>query len=325
MKSQALLRREAIAGLVLAASIGALTLVLSAGASGQAVDDPADLRVAKSDSPDPAFRGGVLRYTIQVTNLGPDPALATVVEDKLPGGLNFLSVATTTGACTQQARTVTCNLSDLAADASATITIRTRVTKRRGAINNTATVESTTDDPVAANNQDTERTTIRLRPRGPTCRGLPATIVGTPGDNVLFGTTGRDVIVALGGDDRIFAGGGRDVVCAGPGFDLVRGGPKGDFISGGLNADRLLGGRGLDTMRGNAGLDRLRGGPGADTMRGNAGPDRLRGGPGADTLRGNRGRDRLWGGFGADLLAGGLGIDRCRGGPGRDTLRSCER
>lgn len=31
-----------------------------------------------------------------------------------------------------------------------------------------------------------------------TCFGLPATITGTPGNNVLFGTSGNDVILGLG-------------------------------------------------------------------------------------------------------------------------------
>jgi uncharacterized repeat protein (TIGR01451 family) len=291
MKSGLVLRREAITGLLLAACTGALILILSGGASAQGGADPADLRLTKSDSPDPVVRGNVLTYTIRVRNLGPDPATATVVEDRLPGGVSFLSVATDTGSCAQQAKTVTCTLGELASLAEATITIRTRVTKRKGTIRNTATVESTTPDPVAANNQDTERTTVRLRPRptGPTCQGAVATIVGTPGNDVLVGTAGRDVILARAGHDRVFARGGRDLVCAGRGFDLVRGGPRADSIRGGLKADRLIGGGGNDV------------------------------------LRGGRGRDRLRGGFGADLLAGGLGIDFCRGGPGRDTLRSCER
>ena len=42
----------------------------------------------------------------------------------------------------------------------------------------------------------------------PTCAGLPATIVGTDGSDILFGTSGADVIVALGGNDIIFARGG---------------------------------------------------------------------------------------------------------------------
>jgi uncharacterized repeat protein (TIGR01451 family) len=268
---------------VIVASVAAGTVAATA----QTVD-PADLKVTKSDSADPVSKGSNLDYTILVENLGPDPATNVVLTDKLPGGLGFRSTSTTAGTCTRQARTVTCNLGTLAASAQVTVTIRTRVTKKRGTIDNTASVESGILDPVPANNTDTERTTVRL-PTGPTCQGAAATIVGNSADNVVNGTAGRDVILVGRGNDRVFAGGGSDVVCAGPGFDLVAGGPRGDSIKGGGNGDRL------------------------------------RGGAGKDALRGNGGRDRLRGGFGGDLLAGGLGIDRCRGGAGIDTLRSCER
>jgi uncharacterized repeat protein (TIGR01451 family) len=258
------------------------------GAVAQAAD-PGDLKITKSDNADPVSKGDTLIYTIVVENLGSDPVPLVTVEDKLPGGLNYLSSSTTAGTCTQQAKTVTCNLGTLAGLADETVTIRTRVTKNKGHIDNTATVDSKDGliDPVPANNTDTERTTVKVPPSGPTCQGAAATIVGTNGPNVINGTGHRDVILAGAGDDQVFAGGGSDIVCAGPGFDLVGGGPKGDSIKGGLNGDRL------------------------------------RGGGGNDALRGNRGPDRLRGGFGDDLLAGGLGADNCRGGPGADILRSC--
>ncbi|WP_281369007.1 hypothetical protein [Nocardioides ungokensis] len=37
----------------------------------------------------------------------------------------------------------------------------------------------------------------------PTCHGVAATIVGTPGDDTLVGTDGADVIVGLGGNDHL--------------------------------------------------------------------------------------------------------------------------
>ncbi|MCF3130811.1 hypothetical protein IPZ69_10600 [Streptomyces olivochromogenes] len=37
----------------------------------------------------------------------------------------------------------------------------------------------------------------------PTCEGVPATIVGTNGDDDIVGTSGNDVIVALAGNDRV--------------------------------------------------------------------------------------------------------------------------
>jgi uncharacterized repeat protein (TIGR01451 family) len=269
----------------------AATIALGIGAVGPALAAvSADLVLTKSDSPDPVAQGATLTYTIEVENLGPDPATNTTVEDKLPGGVTFLSMSATVGSCTRQGKTVTCNLGMLAMSAVQTVTITTRVTKKSGSIDNTASVSSDVIDPVATNNQDTEKTTIKAG-GGTSCRGKPATIVGTAGDDrgasALVGTSGRDVIVALGGNDEVFSGGGADIVCSGPGLDLVRSGPRGDTVVGGGAGDRLIGGGG------------------------------------ADELRGNAGRDRLRGGVGPDLLVGGIGLDRCAGGPGRDTLRSC--
>src|SRR5205085_11354159 len=73
----------------------------------------------------------------------------------------------------------------------------------------------------------------------PTCHGLTATKVGTPGNNVIHGTSGNDVIVAEGGNDVVFAGGGHDTVCGGRGEDRVFGGRGADGLAGGVGADTL--------------------------------------------------------------------------------------
>src|SRR5687767_10966359 len=49
----------------------------------------------------------------------------------------------------------------------------------------------------------------------PTCAGKQATIVGTPGTDILTGTEANDVIVGGGGLDQIRGRGGDDVICAG--------------------------------------------------------------------------------------------------------------
>jgi uncharacterized repeat protein (TIGR01451 family) len=277
----------ALLGLALVVLIGP-----SGGAAGSA-PDPADLSLTKSDSPDPVVSRGTLSYTIQVRNLGPDPATDVTVSDKLPASVDFLSASATSGSCQLQGGTVSCNLGTVADGATATVTIQVRA-KRRGNITNTASVASDVADPRSANNKDAERTRVTEAPTAaaPTCRRRPATLVGTPGNDsgprALVGTPGRDVIVAFGGDDEIFSGRARDLICAGAGNDLVVAGAGPDFVKGGGGHDRVLG-RGGD-----------------------------------DVLRGNRGRDRLRGNRGADLVVGGRGIDRCFGGAGRDQLRSCE-
>jgi uncharacterized delta-60 repeat protein len=107
----------------------------------------------------------------------------------------------------------------------------------------------------------------------PICAGAPATVVGTPGNDILEGTKGADVIAGLEGKDTLRGLGGNDRIC------------------GGLGNDNLVGGAGRDRLLGQRGNDRLLGGVGADRLIGGVGRDRLIGGPGLDTLRGGPGAD----------------------------------
>jgi acid phosphatase type 7 len=89
----------------------------------------------------------------------------------------------------------------------------------------------------------------------PKCLGMPATIVGTPGPDVIYGTGKRDVIVGRGGDDIIYGRGANDRLCGNNGNDR---------LYGGRGADRLAGNRGNDSLFGEGGRDLLFGGPGND-------------------------------------------------------------
>jgi RTX calcium-binding nonapeptide repeat (4 copies) len=105
--------------------------------------------------------------------------------------------------------------------------------------------------PVSA----TLTTTTTTTPDAATCKGKPATIVGTDGNDVRKGTSGRDVMVGLGGNDKLSGLAGNDLICGGAGKDTLKGG-KGN--------DKLFGGAGKDTLRGGAGKDKLKGGGGKD-------------------------------------------------------------
>lgn len=70
-----------------------------------------------------------------------------------------------------------------------------------------------------------------------TCRGRPATIVGTGGKDRIRGTGKADVIVALGGNDVVKGRGGRDVICGGGGKDKLLGGAGRDVLVGGPGKD----------------------------------------------------------------------------------------
>jgi uncharacterized repeat protein (TIGR01451 family) len=291
---------------VLLAVLGLLA-VLAGGSSGAPKPSPtstdtADVSITKTDSPDPVTVGAALTYRIQVSNAGPARATGVVVTDNFPNGVSFVSAQATQGSCTVSSnkKKVTCALGSLDAGGAgpvynpgpvysptgAGVTINVLAPKKPGTITNIASVDRDQKDPKKGNN--TARATTRvIGPASVTCHGRTATIVGTPGPDLLTGTPGNDVIFARAGNDRIYSFGGRDVICAGGGNDLIRSGGRGDTVLAGPGADRVFGGAG------------------------------------ADELRGGRGNDRLKGGRGADLLAGGRGRDVCIGGPGSDTLRSC--
>jgi hypothetical protein len=94
------------------------------------------------------------------------------------------------------------------------------------------------------------------RASAPMCLGHRATIVGTPGADVLRGTRGPDVIVGLGGNDVISGLAGDDRICGGPGDDVLLGGQGGDRLAGGQGDDTLVGGPGRNVLDGGAGHDR---------------------------------------------------------------------
>ncbi|HEX6457198.1 MAG TPA: hypothetical protein VF009_11850 [Solirubrobacterales bacterium] len=268
-----------------------LTAFVFSGLTSAASPGSANLKITKSDSPDPVRVGAQLTYTIGVENLGPSPATGVTVTDNLPKNVDLVSASASSGSCSTQGGKVTCAIGSLnpvgvnygGSPATVTIVVVPRAT---GRLSNTASVKGDQKDPVGANNKATATTRVI---GAPTCRGIPATVVGTDGNDELLGTVGPDVVVAFGGNDRIVSRAGQDLICAGPGNDYIGAGTAADKVFAGPGRDRLLG----------------------------------RGGP--DLLKGSGGNDVLKGGRGADRLRGGRGFDVCRGGPGPDSIRGCER
>jgi Ca2+-binding RTX toxin-like protein len=174
------------------------------------------------------------------------------------------------------------------------------------------TSQSTTTTPRPTTTAPLPTTTAPAKPRA-YCGALRATIVGTPGNDVLTGTAGRDVIAGLGGDDRISGLGGNDVICGGAGNDVkILGGSGDDAIFAGAGNDYVSAGSGNDRIGGDAGNDRIFGGAGNDSIYGGIGNDLLHGDAGNDSLSGGDGNDSLLGGPGRDTLDGGTGVNRVR-------------
>lgn len=155
----------------------------------------------------------------------------------------------------------------------------------------------------------------------PRCFGIPATIIGTSGDDVLVGTPGVDIVFARQGDDQISTGDGNDIICAGFGDDQILAGTGADVILAGPGADLVRGQAGNDFINGGHGHDDIEGNEGTDELRGYTGRDYVKGGNGNDDVFGGSGNDRLVGGDGNDQLFGGEGLDRCR--PPLESAVSC--
>jgi len=217
-----------------------ILIVLGAVVSGGAGAAPgdADLSISKTDSPDPVVAGDNLTYTIKVDNPGALPATETKVTDNLPSDVDFVSA--TGGVCERANRTVTCDLGQVNAASTATVTIIIR-TKKAGNLSNTASVASP-EDVVLTNNSATATTTVSKKPAQPKKpkkpkRGTPScgapTITGTAGDDVITGTSRDDVIVTFTGNDQVFAGGGQ----------------RSDLLGGGRRSRRRPGRRGHDHRR----------------------------------------------------------------------------
>jgi uncharacterized repeat protein (TIGR01451 family) len=243
-----------------------LGLISFTGGASAVVGDT-DLSLTKTDSPDPVVQNGTLTYTITVKNLGPGDATGVKVTDVLTKDVSFTTATASVGSCQEQKGTVTCDLGQVNAGVTATVTIVVKP-KHAGTISNTASVSTTVADTNTANNQATATTVVTGSPgngKGKTASCASPTIVGTAGNDVIVGTTGKDVIVTLSGSDLIFAGGGNDVVCAGSGRDKVIGDIGNDVLKGNRGRDRLRGVAGNDTLNGGRNHDKCRGGPGRDT------------------------------------------------------------
>jgi len=118
----------------------------------------ADLSIDKTGPTDPVTAGTGIDWTVTVTNNGPSVARAVIVTDPAPNGVTGLTATTGTGSCTGG----TCTLGDLAVGAVVTISVTGTVAPdfAEPVVINTATVTSSTPDPVSANNTATTSTPV---------------------------------------------------------------------------------------------------------------------------------------------------------------------
>jgi len=126
------------------------------------VDPVVDLGVTATAAPDPVKKGGTLTWTTQVRNLGASSATGVRLTQSVPSGVTVASTTTSDAraVCSAAAGSIRCDVADLAAGATWTVTVRGTVTATKGILPATATVSSTTWDTNAAN--DTASTAVKV-------------------------------------------------------------------------------------------------------------------------------------------------------------------
>jgi uncharacterized repeat protein (TIGR01451 family) len=123
-----------------------------------AVEEVADLAIAKTASAGSAKPGEQLTYTLAVENRGPSASSPTTVTDTLPAGLSYVS--DDSGCDVSALPAVSCDLGSLANGATDTVHIVTQVTAGAGSIQNSAKVEGPLPDPEPANDEASATTAV---------------------------------------------------------------------------------------------------------------------------------------------------------------------
>ena len=137
-----------------------------------AVSGP-DLKVSQTASPNPAFPGGTIGFSISVTNSGFQAARNVVLVDSLSSsGTSFISAVPSQGSC----RFVQCNLGSIAAGAAASVTIFARVDRLPPrTISSRACVSANPADSNGDNNCETEVVPVLGAPATPAPMEPPVT------------------------------------------------------------------------------------------------------------------------------------------------------
>jgi uncharacterized repeat protein (TIGR01451 family) len=137
-----------------------------------AVADLSIAKVASANSASCPFCAGTnLTYTIAATNAGPSTATGVVIKDTIPAQVAVVSVTPSVGSCTagipgNPLQPLTCTVGNLAASATATVTVVATVSSNVAngtVINNNASVSSGVADPNNANNSATAAVTVIAR------------------------------------------------------------------------------------------------------------------------------------------------------------------
>jgi uncharacterized repeat protein (TIGR01451 family) len=153
------------------------------------VTQSADLRVTKTDSPDPVAEGQTLTYRVVVKNDGPSNAASVSLSDPLPvARVTYISYAAVPqGTCTWASPNLNCNLGTIVSGNAITVTVTTTA-KLVGdnspkTASNSATATSATTDPNSANNS--QAITTQVLPAADLRLNLESTVAQVQSGNPL--------------------------------------------------------------------------------------------------------------------------------------------
>src|SRR5262249_6426124 len=120
------------------------------------------LSLTMADSPDPVSVGGLLTYTLDVTNNNQADAAGVSLADLLPKNVRLRSARSNHGRCAQRTpRAIACNLAGLASGESATVMTAVRPTRRETIVNTATATASQPVDLYPANNTATATTSVK--------------------------------------------------------------------------------------------------------------------------------------------------------------------
>ena len=118
-----------------------------------------DVEITKTSSVQSVPQGGTFNYVLTARNNGPIAATNVVVTDQIPSTLTITSVPS---GCTANGNTLTCNIGNLAVNATRTFTVGVSVPTNHvcpAQLNNTGVITAT-GDTNAQNNQSTAQTAV---------------------------------------------------------------------------------------------------------------------------------------------------------------------
>jgi uncharacterized repeat protein (TIGR01451 family) len=121
------------------------------------VGQQADVSIVKTGPSGRQPTGRSFEWMLEITNNGPDTAVDVIVSDTLPVSVDLVHMMPSQGNCLHHVQV--CYLGDMAPGAMAEIHIEV-IPREAGTITNTASVTTSTPDPVENNNADSVNTSI---------------------------------------------------------------------------------------------------------------------------------------------------------------------